>query len=364
MKDFATPTSAKIYGLREEEYTRFNEKNHAIFRSYTDPDYTYYQQGLQTNMIPLVKSGEKGYTRLDLALYSAAWTLKRRFRFAGRWDIKPSPNDFMPPEIRNKPPEEIFTSEEITKHIKRASKFLGASLVGVAKLEPGWVYKHVTLEKKGEIVENKREKIKNNRFIPKEMKNAIVIAVEMNASGIRCAPTFLQTASAGLGYSEMAFVSASVAEFIRNIGYKAYPCQNDTILSVPLAIDAGLGALGRLGLLVTKEFGPRIRIAKILTDAPVIPDGPDIKFIDRMNKFCENCKKCAEICESEAISFEKKSYDAKCKSNNPGVKKWYTDVEKCYRIWVETSGDCGKCLQVCPFSKTETELTPDQFWNE
>jgi ferredoxin len=56
---------------------------------------------------------------------------------------------------------------------------------------------------------------------------------------------------------------------------------------------------------------------------------------------------------------------SKCPSNNPGIrKKWYVDVDKCYKIWVEDSSDCGKCIQVCPFSKTLTKNTAEEFWEK
>ena len=49
------------------------------------------------------------------------------------------------------------------------------------------------------------------------------------------------------------------------------------MFSIPIAIDAGLGELGRNGLLVTPKYGPRVRLAKILTNMPLVPDSP-IRF--------------------------------------------------------------------------------------
>ena len=37
-------------------------------------------------------------------------------------------------------------------------------------------------------------------------------------------------------------------------------------------------------------------------------------------------------------------------SNNPGVKKYYVNAEKCFEYWIENSSDCGNCIKVCPFS--------------
>ena len=65
-------------------------------------------------------------------------------------------------------------------------------------------------------------------------------------------------------------------------------------------MQAGMGELGRNGLLITPEFGPRVRISKILTDLPLIPDSP-IEF--GVTEFCDVCMKCADLCPSRSISL-------------------------------------------------------------
>ncbi|MGB6608005.1 MAG: hypothetical protein WBF28_09370, partial [Atribacterota bacterium] len=36
-------------------------------------------------------------------------------------------------------------------------------------------------------------------------------------------------------------------------------------------------------------------------------------------------------------------------SNNPGVKKYYINPEKCFEFWAENTSDCSQCITVCPF---------------
>ena len=130
------------------------------------------------------------------------------------------------------------------------------------------------------------------------------------------------------------------------------------------AIDAGLGGHGRNGLLIHKKYGPRVRLCKIFTNMPLIPDEPDYAFIDKISHFCQGCRLCAENCEAEAISLKNRpDRIVRCSSNNPGVKKWYVDTNACYDVWVKYGTDCGNCIQVCPFSRTPTKLTPDEFWD-
>ena len=91
-----------------------------------------------------------------------------------------------------------------------------------------------------------------------------------------------------------------MAAFIANLGYPAtanHFSHYDALL-VPLAVDAGLGELSRMGYLITKEFGPRVRLAAVTTDLPLVPDKPvDIGVRD----FCSICKKCAVCCPSGSI---------------------------------------------------------------
>ncbi|MDD2707345.1 MAG: hypothetical protein PHV34_04990 [Verrucomicrobiae bacterium] len=62
------------------------------------------------------------------------------------------------------------------------------------------------------------------------------------------------------------------------------------------AVAAGLGEIGHSNLLLTPEFGPRQRVAFILTDAPLEPD-PLYE-----GKLCDHCMRCVKDCGGKAIS--------------------------------------------------------------
>ena len=71
-----------------------------------------------------------------------------------------------------------------------------------------------------------------------------------------------------------------------------------------------------------------------------------------LQNFCTKCKLCINACEASAISCGAvPSYEIKSVSNNPGVKRWVVDVEKCYMLWIENGGGCSNCIAACPFSK-------------
>ncbi|MBN2619720.1 4Fe-4S dicluster domain-containing protein [candidate division WOR-3 bacterium] len=150
------------------------------------------------------------------------------------------------------------------------------------------------------------------------------------------------------GYSRIAYCVACVAEFIRSLGYHALPMGNDTALSIPLSIDAGLGELGRLGLLVTPEHGPCVRISKIFTDIPLVPDRP-VAF--GVREFCSQCTRCADACHAKAIQqTPQPSFNVVCPSNNTGIERWAVDHDRCYGFWIENGSDCSNCIAACPYT--------------
>ena len=61
------------------------------------------------------------------------------------------------------------------------------------------------------------------------------------------------------------------------------------------AREAGLGSIGRHGLLITPQFGPRVRLACLLTDAEVEPTPKEQK------DYCVNCEACIRICPARVL---------------------------------------------------------------
>jgi epoxyqueuosine reductase QueG len=108
----------------------------------------------------------------------------------------------------------------------------------------------------------------------------------------------------------------------------------------PVAQDAGLGELGRLGYLITPDLGPRVRLGAVTTDLPLIPDRPGAFGVQ---DFCAECRKCAVNCPSNAIPHGEK-VDVR------GTLKWQLEIERCYHYWRLAGTDCGLCMKVCPYS--------------
>jgi reductive dehalogenase len=120
---------------------------------------------------------------------------------------------------------------------------------------------------------------------------------------------------------------------------------------VAVAVDAGLGELGRTNRLVTPEYGPNVRLAKVLTDLPLAVDQP-IDF--GLLEFCKVCKRCAEECPAKCLSFDDEpSFEVRGGWNNPGHQAWFEDSPKCLAYWQESISGCSICIGVCPWSKKD-----------
>jgi len=310
---------------------RFDQRNNIFGRMINDKKSDFYQVGIYDNIKKIIKENKLGYSHLDFAKVMGSWTVYDYFHNGFSWTkLKDAKSVMIKPKLKKLP---IKNVSSITNEVKNISKNFGATQVGITKVNSLWIYSY-------DLDGNKMN-------IPSDCEYAIVMAIKMNPSLIKESPSFIACAETGLVYSKMAFCISCVSEFIRSLGYKAIPMGNDSALSIPLAIDAGLGELGRNGLLITEKNGPCVRICKVFTDLPLDVDKP-IEF--GVKSYCENCGKCAEACEVDAIQFEKKpSFNVSSKSNSKGILRWAVDHDKCYNFWIKNGGDCSNCIAACPY---------------
>jgi reductive dehalogenase len=226
---------------------------------------------------------------------------------------------------------------KITNFIKKWAKKLGSVSVGITLLRDYHLYSYIGRGKKyGQPVHLKH-------------KFAIVITVEMDKYMLDRAPYGPTLMESAQQYLACGAIAVQITEFIRNLGYpaRAHIDGNYRVVCPLVAWDAGLGEIGRMGLLMTPILGPRVRIAVVTTDLPLVPDNRqrDNALID----FCTKCKKCAEICPSNAIPFDDRT-------EIDGVKRWQINSEACFTYWCSIGTDCGRCVSVCPYSHPDSLL--------
>jgi len=226
-----------------------------------------------------------------------------------------------------------LSASENTRMIKDIIKYLGSDLCGICVLNQAYVYSHV-----GRGPEHYGKRIKL------EHRYAIAFALEMDLGMVASAPKEPVIVETGKKYVEAAKISIIVADFIRRIGYPArahVAGSNYQAMLPPLAWQAGLGEVGRLGILITSKYGPRARLGLITTDFPLAVD--KLKKLG-IHNFCQKCQKCARNCPAQAIPYEEKTEEN-------GVMKWVLKREECYKFWRKAGTDCALCIYVCPYSK-------------
>jgi reductive dehalogenase len=248
--------------------------------------------------------------------------------------VKPHPHPVLKGKKFQLPPEQA------TERVKGYALHLGADLVGITEINPLWIYSH-----RGEIFHENWEDW-GKEIAVSDRRYAIVFATEMDSTMVGAAPHTPTVVESMFNYGKGAYIATQLAAFVANLGYSAAAnhLRHYEALLVPLAVDAGLGETGRLGYLITKEFGPRIRLGAVTTDLPLVADKPvDIG----VEEFCRICKKCALCCPSQSIPTGERM-------EVNGSLRWKLNAETCFDYWGKIGTDCNICMRVCPWSHGRT----------
>lgn len=136
-----------------------------------------------------------------------------------------------------------------------------------------------------------------------------------------------------LGYRAYAVLSSKRTDFVHIAG--EFPHKT-------AAVRSGLGWIGKSALLITKQFGPRLRISTVLTDMPLQTD----EAIPAPR--CGQCRNCTDSCPSQAIAGNTWSETA--------VREDLVDVHKCDQWKIKNFPEydglvCGICVAVCPHGR-------------
>jgi ferredoxin len=225
-----------------------------------------------------------------------------------------------------------ISPEDAARRLKGLAIYLGAVAVGTTAVQTGHVYSRIG-RGGGEW---------GAPLDPADYPHALVFAVEMKEEMVGSAPLQPVVVDSSRQYVEAAKIALTVANYIRTLGWpaRAHIDGNYRLVMPPLAADAGLGEVGRLSLLITPGYGPRVRLGAVTTSLRLPQDKP-INF--GVDDFCRHCLKCARNCPSRAISLG---------DTEPirGTRYWKIDPESCFEYWLRAGTDCGICVAVCPYS--------------
>jgi len=219
--------------------------------------------------------------------------------------------------------------EDAADRVVTFARAAGASLVGFTRVFPDMVFEGADV--KG--------------------RNAVVLGLEMDYDDIDTAPDPPAGKEALRAYWSLGWIVQRVGEFIRFMGYQAQGHQvrtfimdPPTILNPVAGLHAGLGEVGMLGILITPEFGPRVRLGVVTTELE-LPQGEPVDM--GVQEFCERCQICADECMGDAISREKMM--------KRGHYKYTIDPYKCIPHFAKHDG-CGLCIKVCPFNRPREDI--------
>jgi epoxyqueuosine reductase len=175
--------------------------------------------------------------------------------------------------------------------------------------------------------------------------HAIVLVMEMDKARMDTSPSPDAAVMVHETYDRLGIAANQIARHLRGRGYSAqagHPL-GGLVLYPPLAQAAGLGWQGMHGLLITPEFGPRVRLAAVFTSIEDLP-GTATDEHAWIEDFCRECVKCVRQCPPKAIDIEPVRHDS-------GRVTWI-EADRCLPYFVRHNG-CSICVKVCPFNQRE-----------
>lgn len=303
-------------------------------------DYKTFTETIPTNM---EDRKEYGNYYLLAHAYSAGFETHRKFLKGP--SAPPEVSDFLQPGSEDKrigDPVPFKSPDLAAEFIKEMAHRYGASLVGITKTNPDWLYSEGWRGCPNDYDFSK---------MPEHWEYAIVIGVPMEWDVVASSP------QASTSYDAYDRVSTAAVRLVGCLKYLGYPAREHSpftgydLIVPPHAVEAGLGEVGRPGFCITPEVGGNCRMAIVTTNLPMTIDKP-IDF--GVAEFCNKCKLCAESCPSGAISMA----DSPDGMVIRGYEHWYINNGACYNYWRESMGPmgCRLCVVTCPYARKDNWL--------
>jgi epoxyqueuosine reductase len=242
--------------------------------------------------------------------------------------------------IRQEKGNHQLISQEDTNRIKSKILNWGADLVGVADIEP----------------------LSELRVNPPDLlqgfARAVSIAIQLPISVFETildkpTPNYSSAyKTANLILDQLAYKTAVM---LQKKGYHSLPIPASQVLDPEnwyaaishkaVARMAGLGWQGKNLLLITPQFGSRVRLVTVLTAAPLFVDAP-------VKNRCGSCMLCRDACPAKAIRGIKTTDHYKDRNEALHFSRCVDKltIEYAALPGIEAS-ICGICIKVCPFGR-------------
>jgi epoxyqueuosine reductase QueG len=225
-------------------------------------------------------------------------------------------------------------ASDLKQQILRKARREGASLVGFAPVERWAEY--------GETAE---------AFFPQRVfpfaQTVIVLAVPIFIPVLDTTPSIVYSELYNTTNRLLDEMAYRLAVYINGKGYRAVSFPRDGYGDISVLVDrpeaafshvlaaryAGLGTIGFNHTLLTREYGPRVRLVSVLTDARIAPDPVIAKDL------CIRCQLCRKCCPTASFTDTGQPVAAMDKR---GCALYHKTLKERY------SYPCGVCIKVCP----------------
>lgn len=191
------------------------------------------------------------------------------------------------------------------------------------------------------------------RSIVPEARSVIVIGLPVSLPVIETAPSIWYRELYRTVNTLLDEYTYRIATYLSEEGYPSVFVPRDgytgidVLLEKPVAFFshrhaayfAGLGTFGVNNMLLTPEYGPRVRFGSVITAAELPPDPlPE-------ENLCTHCMACVRMCPAGALGEEE--YPA-------GLTDKRACAENSARLERRGLAPCGICIRVCPIGRDRT----------
>lgn len=235
----------------------------------------------------------------------------------------------------------------MSRHIKRVAHYFGADIIRIGRAHQTFLYAGERYVQDG-AAEDAYQSL-GPAELAERFPYVIVATTAWDYDKLQAHRHHIGDAAYHVSQIRANMILKALEGYVRELGYTAL---RGVANPQGAGLAAGIGELGRNGLVISEKYGARIHMPDpIMTDLPLEPDEPiDIGVED----FCKVCRKCAITCPTNSIPFGDKVV-------HNGIRKYKIKWETCYRLRPYVSdywGSCLTCATICPFTK------PNVWWRD
>jgi epoxyqueuosine reductase len=245
-------------------------------------------------------------------------------------------------DIQKSPPtlSAQHIAESNSADLKSYASSMGADAVGIADLSP----------LKGQLI-----------TLPSDVLNpysfGISIAVRLSndiIEGIKGGPTPAYAQEYSRANDQLDHIAGAIAQWINIRGFQTLVIPASKVLDSTkllgavshkaIAVLAGIGWQGKSLLVIHPKWGPRMRLATILTDLPLIFDSP-------LKNGCGVCIACSKACPAGAIKNISTEFHYIARDDAIDLAKCYAKLREFKEMPGIGKTVCGLCIKACPWGK-------------